>query len=84
MLCRRISTFFAIFALTYSIFRGKSVILPSYHHLKKRSLGMLFPSQSEPAEEELFPEASAELTYPVYLAKFLVYPKAAFLEVAFP
>lgn len=32
------------------------------HHPKKRSLGMLFPSQSEPPEEELFPEAEAELT----------------------
>lgn len=33
------------------------------HHPKKRSLGLLFPSQSEPAEEELFPEAEAELKY---------------------
>lgn len=31
------------------------------HHPKKRSLGMLFPSQSEPPEEELFPEAESSL-----------------------
>lgn len=35
------------------------------HPPKKRSLGLLFPSQSESAEDEFFPEAEAELTYQV-------------------
>lgn len=44
-------------------------------HSKKRSLGLLFPSQSEPAEEELFPEAEAKLTYQVSPKQRIPHPQ---------